>query len=331
MVTVLAATAAGCAGASSPARQPRTRSSASPSAAAQDVITSQSPPVPQAEASKLGSGFIYLLAGPDPAEENVWVIGDHTERQLTFGAKNNAISSVGAAAEGIVVSDDQFNADDLAKVTTRGAWWLPAGRASRLHQGSCATISARGKIAFVTVPHARGYPDDNNFELRSQDSFTSKSVIIYTSRPPLSDPVFGPANQIAFIRQPRISDYNSTTVIVRSADGHLRVVKTGFADPDSLVWSAKAPDLVVAAWPLKAEAISNGGRRKLLPAGWFPMAWNPAGTELLAASRTSIGLWSPASPETVHIIGLLSPGVEVGIASWVKKPISLGIPPVRRT
>jgi hypothetical protein len=331
MATVLAAAMAGCAGTAPAAGQPPARGSADHSAAVRDVVAAQQPPVSAAVASKLGRGVIYLLAGPDPAAENVWLIRGRTERLLTSGTKNNAISSVGAAAAGVVVSDDRFNADDLARVTTRGAWWLPTGRASRRHQGSCATISARGTIAFVTVPRAMGYPDSRNFELRDQDSFTSKSVIIYTSRTPLADPVFGPANQIAFIRQPKIGDYNSTTVIVRSRDGRLRVVKTGFADPDSLVWSATAPDLVVAAWPLKAEAISSSGRRRLLPAGWFPLAWNPAGTRLLVVSRTSIGLWIPASPGAVRIIGPLNPGVEVGTASWLDRPASLRTPPARRS
>jgi hypothetical protein len=330
MATVLAAATAGCAEVVLPPSQPGARSSAGPPAAVRDVGAAQLLPVPQAVASRV-SGFIYLLAGPDQAAENVWVIGGQTEHQLTSGTKNNAISSVGAAVAGVVVSDDQFNVDDLAKITTRGAWWLPAGRASRRHQGSSATISAGGKIAFVTVPHARGYPDSKNFELRSQDSFTSTSKVVYQSRTPLSDPVFGPANQIAFIVQPKASDYSSTAVFLRSANGHVHAVTTGLGNPDSLVWSANAPDLVVASWPLKAEAISSNGKRKLLPAGWSPMAWNPAGTRLLVASKTSIGLWAPANPAVVHIIGPLSPGFVVGIASWVKKRVSLGIPSLRRT
>jgi hypothetical protein len=331
MATVLAATAAGCAGAGPAASQPESHSSASPSAVVQAVVAAQPPPIPQAVASKLGRGYVYLLAGPDPADENVWAIGGRTERQLTFGTKNNAVTSVGAAAAGVVVSDDRFNADDLAEVTNRGAWWLPTGLASRLRPGCCATISASGKIAFVAVPRASGRRGSDNFELRDQDGFTSKSVIIYTSRTPLSDPVFGPANQIAFIRQPKTGDYDSTTVIVRSADGKLSAVKTGFTDPDSLVWSANAPDLVVTAWPLKAEAISSGGRRMLLPAGWFPMAWNPAGTRLLVASTKSLGLWAPASPARVRTIGALSPGVEVGTASWLDRPASLRAPSARRS
>jgi hypothetical protein len=331
MATFLAAAAAGCAGTVPAASQPPARNSAGPSRAVQDAVAAQPPPVSQAVAGQLGQGVIYLLAGPDPADENVWAISGRSERQLTSGTKNNAITSVGAAGAGIVVSDDRFNADDLAKVTTRGAWWLPTGRPSRLHQGSCATISARGQIAFVTVPGAAGYPDSRSFELRDQGSFTSKSVIIDTSRTPLSDPVFGPANQIAFIRQPKISDYYSTTVIVRSRDGRLRVVKTGFADPDSLVWSANAPDLVVAAWPLKAEAIGSSGRRRLLPAGWFPMAWNPAGTKLLVASKTSIGLWAPDRPGAVRTIGPLSPGVEVAAATWLNRGASLRVPSGRRS
>lgn len=331
VAAVLAAVTVGCSEVVLPPGPPGARSAASPSAVVREV-GGPGPllPVPQAVASKL-SGFIYLLAGPDQEDQNVWVIGDQAERQLTFGTKDNGISSLGAAAAGIVVSDDQFNADDLAKVTTRGAWWLPAGRASRLHQGSSATISAGGKIAFVAVPHALGYPDSKAFELRSQDSFTSTSKVVYQSRTPLSDPVFGPANQMAFIVQPKTSDYSSTTVLARSANGHVHVVKTGFANPDSLVWSANAPDLVVTSWPLKAEAISSNGKRKLLPAGWFPMAWNPAGTKLLVASKTSIGLWAAASPAVVHTIGPLSPGVVAGIASWLGLPASLRIPPAPRS
>ena len=326
---VLVAATSGCSEVVLPPGTQGAGSSASPSASMRDVGAARPLPVPQEVAAKL-SGFIYLLAGPDQEDQNVWMIGGHTERQLTFGTKSNAISSVGAAAAGVVVSDDQFHADDLAKVTTRGAWWLPAGRTSRLHQGSSATISARGKIAFVAVPHALGYRDSKTFELRSQDSFTSGSQVVYQSRTPLSDPVFGPAGQIAFIAQPKTSDYDSTKVLVRSANGHLRVVKTGLPNPDSLVWSANAADLVVASWPLKAEAIGSNGKRKLLPAGWFPLAWDPAGTKLLVASKTSIGLWAPAHPAVVHVLGPLSPGVVVGPASWVQKRAPLAVPSVRR-
>ena len=323
---VLVASTGGCAGRSLPASRAQSLSRTASAAADREIMASRSAPLPRAVARRLGKGFIYLLAGPKVTDFNVWVIGEGAERQLTFSSNNYAVSAGSAAVAGIVVSDDRFEADDLAKVTTRGIWWLPAGKTSRLHQGSSPTISARGQVAFTTVPDALGYPDSKNFELRIQNGFTRKSRIIYASRTPLSDPVFGPADQIAFIRQPKASDYNATTVMLRSADGRVRRLKTGFAFPDSLVWTANAPDLVVATWPLKAEAISRKGKRTHLPAGWFPMAWNPAGTKLLVSSATSIGLWAPASPATVDVIGPLSHGIEVGAASWLNQRASLNIP-----
>jgi hypothetical protein len=308
-----------------PVSEPRIRPAA-PGASHRDATVSPLPPVPHAVARKLGTGFIYVTAGPDQEDQNVWVIHHGSERQLTFGSKKNGVTSAGAAAAGIIASDNQFNADDLGKVTVRGIWWLPTGRSTRLHQGSSATISAGGEIAFIAVPDALGYRDSKNFELRVQDSFTSESRIIYASPTPLSDPVFGPAHQIAFIWQPKASDYTSTTVMVRSANGHVRSIKTGFANAQSLVWSASAPDLVAATWPLKAVAIGRHGARTRLPDGWFPMAWNPLGTRLLVASKTEIGFWKPSRPATVRVIGPLSPGVEVGTATWLKHRASLSVP-----
>jgi hypothetical protein len=331
MSAVLAASTGGCAGGSLPASRPHSLSPSALSAADREIMASRSAPLPRAVARKLGKGFIYLLAGPKVTDFNVWVIGGGTERQLTFGSNNDAVSAGGAAAAGIVVSDDQFNADDLAKVTTRGIWWLPAGKTSRLHQASSPTISAHGQVAFTTVPDAKGYPVSKHFELRIQNGFTRTSRIIYASPTPLFDPAFGPANQIAFIRQPKASDYNATTVMLRSTDGHVRSLKTGFAFPDDLVWSANAPDLVVATWPLKAEAINRHGKRTHLPDGWFPMAWNPAGTKLLVTSATKIGLWAPAHPATVRVIGPLTHGIEAGTASWLKRRASLSVPSAPRS
>lgn len=326
IAAVLAASTSGCAGGSPPATHRHHLTRALTPTADQGTIASRTAPLMHAVAGKLGKGFIYLLAGPSGAWLNLWLISGGTERQLTFGSKDSAISSAGAAPAGIVVSDDLFRADDLAKLTKDGIWWLPTGRSSRLHQGSSATISARGQIAFIAVPHALAYPDSNNFELRIQNGFTAKSTIIYATPKPLLDPVFGPEHQIAFIRQPKAGEFTSATVLLRSADGHVRSVKTDFGFPDNLVWSANAPDLVVQAWPLKAEAISPSGKRTHLPAGWFPVAWNPAGTKLLVSSKTSIGFWNPARPAAVDVIGSLSPGVELGIASWLNRSASLSIP-----
>ena len=320
-----AVTATGCARGLLPVSEPRIPPAAS-GAGHRDATVSHSPPVVHAVARKLGMGFIYLTAGPDQGNQNVWVIHHGSERQLTFRSKKNGVTSAGAAAAGIVVSDDQFNADDLGKVTVRGIWWLPTGRPARLHQGSSATISASGQIAFIAVPDAVGYRDSKNFELRIQDSFTSKSRVIYASPTPLSDPVFGPRHQIAFIRQPKASDYASTTVMLRSADGHVHSVRTGLANAQSLVWSANAPDLVVATWPLKAVAIGRNGSRIRLPDGWFPMCWNPLGSRLLVASETKIGFWKPGRPATVRVIGPLSPGMVVGTATWLKHRASLSVP-----
>jgi hypothetical protein len=87
---------------------------------------------------------------------------------------------------------------------------------------------------------------------------------------------------------PKASDYHETTVVLRTPGGRISTLKTGYANPDSLVWSASAPDLVVATWPLKAEAITTSGNRAALPGGWFPMGWNPAGTKLLVARIVSV-------------------------------------------
>ncbi len=53
---------------------------------------------------------------------------------------------------------------------------------------------------------------------------------------------------------PRRGQYSHRLLI--SGRGQTRTVKTGYRFPDALVWSADAPDLMITAWPLRAEAKS---------------------------------------------------------------------------
>lgn len=322
MAAALAAAAGGCAEAPASA-QPRPVHSSSASHASEELAAARTAPIPLSVVRRLGKGYLYLLAGPNASDTNLWLISDGTEHQLTFGAPNSAVSSFGAAPAGIDLSDDQFGADDLAQLTTRGLRWLPNGKSSDLHQASSATMTASGKILYITPPDALGYPDSKNFALRGQNTFSGTSRIIYQSTGPLSDPVSGPRRQIALIRQPRVTHDKSTTVIVISSHGRARKIKTGYKFPDALAWSADAPDLIVATWPLRAEAIGTSGARTALPGGWFPITWNPAGTRLVVVSTSRIGYWSPKHPRAITVIGALDRGQEVALATWLDRPAAL--------
>lgn len=322
MAAALAAAAGGCAEAPASAQS---RPVHSPSAlrASEGLAAGRTAPIPLSVVRRLGKGYLYLLAGPDATDTNLWLISDGTEHQLTFGAPNSAVSSFGAAPAGIVLSDDQFGADDLAQLTTRGLRWLPNGKSSDLHQASSATMTASGKILYITPPDALGYPDSKNFALRGQNTFSGRSRIIYRSTGPLSDPAPGPQGQIALIRQPSAADDKSTTVVVISGHGRPRTVRTGYKFPDALTWSANAPDLIVATWPLRAEAISTSGARTALPGGWFPITWTPAGTRLIVISTSRIGYWSPKHPHAITAIGPLERGQEVSLATWLDRAAAL--------
>ena len=74
----------------------------------------------------------------------------------------------------------------------------------------------------------------------------------------------------------------------------LRVGSPAIAPPEA--WGPRAPALTLRPPAGQAELRFLSGRREPLPAGWKPLAWNPAGRELLMASSTSLGIWSAARP-----------------------------------
>jgi len=80
--------------------------------------------------------------------------------------------------------------------------------------------------------------------------------------------------------------------------------------------------------PLRTQAITDFAgalRRYTLPAGWSPATWNTTGTQLLAWGPGSdqIGLWSPARPHSIEVIGSLPKGVTIGEFAWLAKPAKI--------
>ena len=103
--------------------------------------------------------------------------------------------------------------------------------------------------------------------------------------------------------------------------GDVTTLTTGVpAIPSLLAWGHHAPALAVAFPANRAELLFPDGRHQPLPRGWQPLAWNPAGTQLLMQSVTGLGIWSATAPTRVRTVGIITPQVQILQAVWLARP-----------
>ena len=275
-------------------------------------------PLPAATAARLPAGAYYLLAGPGLNSLNVWEVGPgRTMTQITHNRAGHGIDALAASESGIVVGDAGNGTDRLARWTRHGPSWLRHGQRGPLIAGSSPDIRGDGAIGYVTPPSGSGAHRDANFTIWTQPSFTGRATAVYRQRRPLDGPVFGPRGQIAIEgwTGPR-SDRKPTVLIY--AGGQVATLSTGVsAIPSQLAWGHRAPALAVAFPGHRAELLYTDGRRRPLPSGWQPLAWNPSGTQLLMQSATSLGIWSAATPGRVRMVGVITSGTQILQAVWL--------------
>ena len=96
------------------------------------------------------------------------------------------------------------------------------------------------------------------------------------------------------------------------------------AIPSLVAWGEHAPALALAFPAHAAELLFPDAHRQPLPAGWQPLAWNPAGTQLLMQSATALGIWSRSAPGQVTQTGRISPGAQILQAAWLDKKAPIG-------
>ena len=334
LAACLLALAAGCTGRAvpasiqSPARSatsgpvtPTSTASPSPSASSAPVTVASAKrgrPLPAGTAGRLPAGAYYLLAGPDLSSLNVWEVGPGpTETQITHNRAGHGIDALAASESGIVVADAVHGTDRLARWTRHGLSWLRHGHRGPLIVGSSPDIRGNGTIGYVTPPSASGAHRNADFAIWTQPSFSGRATVIYRQRRPLDGPVFGPHGQIAIEGWSGPDGGRRPTVLIY-AGGQVAMVSTGVSEiPSLLAWGHRAPALAVAFPGHRAELLYTDGRRRPLPSGWQPLAWNPSGTQLLMQSATALGIWSATAPGRVRMVGVITPGMSILQAVWL--------------
>lgn len=332
--SLLALAAAGCtgravsAGTVTPAQsarvsQPATTASPdpSPSAAPAAVASAVSArPLPAGTAGDLPAGAYYLLAGRSLSSLNVWEVGPGGAlTQLTHDPPGHGVDALAASSAGIIVGDSADGTGRLARWTRHGPSWLRHSYRGPLVEGSSPDISAHGIIGYVTPPAGTGGHQDANFAIWTQPSFASRATLVYRQRRPMDGPVFGPRGQIAIQGWTGPQDSRRPGVLIYR-HGDVTTLATGVsAIPSLLAWGHRAPALAVAFPANRAELLFPDGRRRPLPRGWQPLAWNQAGTQLLMQSATGLGIWSATAPTRVRTVGIITPQVQILQAVWLAR------------
>ena len=148
--------------------------------------------------------------------------------------------------------------------------------------------------------------------------------MLLRQRRALDGPVFGPGGGVAVEGWVGRPGQRRPGIIIYGR-GPVRRLSIGVSAIPSLVaWGEHAPALALAFPANNAELLFPDGQRQRLPAGWQPLAWNPAGSELLMQSATALGIWSRSAPGQVTRVGGISPGAQILQAAWLDKKAPLG-------
>lgn len=280
-------------------------------------------PLSRAVAERLPAGVFYLLAGTDPASYNLWQVSNAgTEVQLTHNNPGLGISDFGASPAGIVMADAASGYDELARLTSRGAIFLKNG------DGSGPVINSAGEICYEMPTYDKS-GNTTGFDLVIKKSFTAPGRVVRHQKDAITGNVWGPDQSVAVLSG---SHYPGTAgpiprVFTMDKSGKITQIHASIQkNLSSLVWNEQGGGIGVGAWNNKGEVIYSGSRRYTLPVGWTPATWNPDGTQLLVwgpGPGRKIGLWSPAKPNSIKVIGLLAKKFAIGDFAWLAKPAKL--------
>ena len=297
-------------------------SSATAASSARATGSSAGLPLSRAVAERLPAGVFYVLAGTDPASYNLWQVSNTGEEiRLTHNTTSLGISYFGASKAGIVMADAASGSDELAPLTSKGAVFLKNGN------GSAPQINSAGEICYsVTTYDKKG--NTTGFDLLTKKSFSAPGRVIYRQKEAITGNFWGPDQSIAVLSGSHYPGTNGpiAKVFTISKSGKIATIKTGLDSTlGSITWNEDGGGIGVASWADKGEVIYSGSRRYTLPAGWSPATWNTTGTQLLAWGPGSgqIGLWSPARPHSIEVIGSLPKGVTIGEFAWLAKPAKI--------
>lgn len=98
---------------------------------------------------------------------------------------------------------------------------------------------------------------------------------------------------------------------------HNKIMYTSFWSLAEVVWQPNAIALAVASVTHQTELIYRSGRRQMLPRGWLPLSWSPAGNQLLVQHGALLGLRSVPTPHQVAVLGKTSRDFTVLNVDWL--------------
>jgi hypothetical protein len=278
-------------------------------------------PLPVATARRLPPGVFYLLSGPNPLSGNLWEVSSSGhEIQLTYNRANFGISSFGATRAGIVMADASSGVDELVQLTSHGIVPLPGN-----HVAS-PVVNDDGEIAAVRPPGNIG--PKVYFDLVIKKSFNARPHTIYRQHASLGGLAWGPGGSVGVLSSshpPGTRGPDSSLLIVDHS-GSAHRLSTDFTQLSEVVWGERAPAVAVAHWNGAGEVVFLNGTRKRLPSGWWPVAWNATGTQLLVRTTGNpgtLGVWSLKNPAQVTRIGDMNQHMMITEAAWLRSKASL--------
>jgi hypothetical protein len=229
------------------------------------------------------------------------------------------VSWFSASRAGIVMADASNGVDELARLTARGAQWLPAGHARQpqIH-GQAPQIADDGEITYV-VPPANYGPAHNDNAVWVTPSFSARGRIVYKQADDLGGEGFGPRGQIAVMDRPYDPPLRGkhAHILIISPSGKVRIVFTPFWQLAGVTWQPNAIALAITSVTRRTELIFQDGKRGMLRRGWQPLSWSPAGNELLVQHGVLLGLWSAGTPQDIAVLGKASRQFTILNVDWL--------------
>jgi hypothetical protein len=284
-------------------------------------------PVPSGLLKHLPQGVFYILGGLSIRDNYLWEVTS-AGREVLLTRDPRDLDSMTASSAGVVLSDAQHFADQLAMLTRTGLRWIhPHGHPKSYINGQVPDIRRNGQIVYEMAPGQPG-GSKKDFTIWSKKSFTGPEHLIYSSKNDPGTPVVGPDGQTAVAGPvgPYLAKGQVPGAVIISRSGNVTRLRTGGGVQGyPPVWGDHAPALAIPTWGNagNAQLYYQDGKRGSLPAGWRPLAWNPRGTELLVQHNDILGLWQSEEPHKIIAIGSMTKGFQVMQVSWLRSAAPL--------
>lgn len=276
--------------------------------------------LPVHASAALGSGTLYLLLGNEDVSANLWRVDLPLgrTRQLTFNPPEDGVSNFDASPAGLVLGDARSSVDQ--------AEFMRAGKPHLLGGGigDSPQINDAGQVVdFASAEQGVTHGPWSHDRLLFWDNPAGPYRTIYRTKPGnLVSIAWNPAgDRILLINGPDDDAYTRLFTVNRRGRVVRQLVTLQGAGPDLYAWGQQG--LAIGYFSSRhSEILSPTGQvTTVLPAGWVPACWNPAGSELLMITRDQrrIGIWLQAHPGRVQDLGALR-GQAFQECSWTARP-----------